>query len=191
MTADTQPQLAVYDIADLPQHMQDRIWVDDDGCWIWQTGCDRFGYGRCSLSFPWTDRRRWSSHRLAYQLLVGPIAEGMHIDHLCRVRPCCNPAHLEQVTPKENVNRSSAADYWLAKSECPRGHAYDIKNTGRSTKGGRICRRCARDKMRVRRAAKRQLPIGGFSPTVAEAISAQMLAGLLGTAFGGTSERQS
>lgn len=152
-----------HDVRDLPQHMQDRIVVDDNGCWVWQTGLDRCGYGRCSLVVPWTTRRRWSAHRLAYLLLVGVIPDGLQLDHLCVNPPCCNPSHLEPVTPKVNVNRSSSADHWLSKTECPQGHAYDVKNTGRDSKGHRICRRCARDKMRVRRAAKRSAPVSSKS----------------------------
>lgn len=155
MTATARPQLGVYSASALPLHMQDRIVIDANGCWRWQTGHDRHGYGRCSLSFPWTTRRRWSAHRLSYLLLVGPIPEGLQLDHLCMVRDCVNPSHLEPVTPLENVRRSGAADYWRSKTHCPRNHPYDERNTGYTKRGARICRACARDKMRATRKTKK------------------------------------
>jgi hypothetical protein len=152
MTLTVAPPL--HDLADLPNHMQARIKVDGAGCWLWQTGLDNYGYGRCSLRVPWTTRRRWSAHRLSWLILVGEIGEGLHLDHLCRVRNCVNPAHLEPVTPTENVRRSTAAAYWRNKTHCPRGHEYDEANTGHDTKGHRICRTCARDRMRERRGTQ-------------------------------------
>lgn len=142
--------------ADLPLYMQTRITVDAAGCWKWTASDDGSGYGRATMRLPGTTRRRWAAHRLAYMLLVGEVPLGLQLDHLCRVRACCNPAHLEPVTATENVRRGTAADYWRGKTHCPRGHEYDERNTGRSTKGGRVCRACARDKMRATRAAKRE-----------------------------------
>ena len=77
--------------------------VTESGCWLWLGELNRNGYGRLSVG-----GRRAMAHRLAYELLVGPIAPGLVLDHLCRVRCCCNPAHLEPVTVRENTHRGEA-----------------------------------------------------------------------------------
>lgn len=84
-------------------------------------------------------------HRLAYEELIGPIPDGLQIDHLCRNRACYNPAHLEPVTQQENIRRG----YWAMKTHCPRGHAYDVVNTQwRGNK--RRCATCHREQERAR-----------------------------------------
>jgi hypothetical protein len=113
---------------------------DDAGCWIWQRALDRSGYG----GFRAGDRI-YRAHRYGYELMVGPIPEGLQIDHLCRVRACVNPAHLEPVTSRENSLRG---DTFLARSlgrtKCAEGHPFDDVNTYRSPDGRRVCRICRR-----------------------------------------------
>jgi hypothetical protein len=75
-------------------------------CWTWTGAKTSTGYG----SFGYQGRT-WSTHRLAYELLVGPIPDGLTIDHLCRNKPCCNPSHLEPVTIRENQRRAHEARY--------------------------------------------------------------------------------
>ena len=76
-----------------------------------------------------------------YEAMVGPIPDGLHLDHLCRVRRCCNPGHLEPVEPAENTRRGAQA---RPKAEvCKYGHPYDEQNT-RIHKNGRDCRECHR-----------------------------------------------
>ena len=78
---------------------------EDTGCINWYGDINRNGYGtRRSLSTG--RRRRVMIHRLAYEWRVGPIPEGLEVDHLCNNRRCCNPEHLEAVTRRENLRRS-------------------------------------------------------------------------------------
>jgi hypothetical protein len=68
-----------------------------EGCWLWQRKLGRNGYGQMRGY-----AGQISAHRFAYEVLMGPIPEGMQLDHLCRNRACCNPEHLEPVTGREN-----------------------------------------------------------------------------------------
>lgn len=72
------------------------------GCWIWVGGQNRNGYGRFYLR---GGRKYKMAHRYAYETFVGPIPEGLLLDHLCRVRHCCNPFHAEPVTVRRNTLR--------------------------------------------------------------------------------------
>ena len=90
-----------------------RFWkfvVKTDTCWLWIGAKYKSGYGEFHLN-----RRTQRAHRIAYELLVGPIPEGLTIDHLCRVVACVNPAHLEPVTLLENLKRTT-------KPFCKNGH---------------------------------------------------------------------
>lgn len=84
------------------------IVVDDCGCWRWTGQKNRFGYGQLTVNRDGKSRCL-GAHRFSYEAHVGPIPEGLEIDHLCRVRDCVNPEHLEPVTRAENVRRSWAA----------------------------------------------------------------------------------
>ena len=117
--------------------------------WIWRGSKDGNGYGQM-----WVDGRLRPAHRIAYELFVGPISEGLELDHLCRVRDCVRPAHLEAVTRSVNVRRGLGPHMLAAlnstKTECLRGHPFDDENTYRRPDGDRGCRACM--KIRARRA---------------------------------------
>lgn len=111
----------------------DRVEVDETGCWLWQGPLNPAGYGGTVRAW----QKGWLPHRLAYTVMVGPISANMQIDHLCRVRHCINPDHLDQVTQGENLRRQGAAV-----THCPRGHEYTASNTYRTRINGRVCRKC-------------------------------------------------
>ena len=101
------------------------------GCWEFRSPIDQQGYGQYKAN-----GKMYRAHRFAYTMAVGPIPDGLSIDHLCRNRRCCNPAHLEPVTTAENNRRKA-----LAQTHCKRDHEFNEENTYR-LRGRRICRAC-------------------------------------------------
>ena len=125
-----------------------KVCVCPSGCWIWLGVIANTGYGEVRFL-----GRKWLAHRLSYENFVGPIPDGLVIDHLCRQPSCINPAHLEPVTIGENVRRGmSLAAQRARQTECLRGHPFDDTNTSIRANGSRRCRRCAAEAMRARRA---------------------------------------
>jgi hypothetical protein len=122
-----------------------------DGCWFWTSALDAGGYPILWIG----GGRSVRAHRFAYGLIVGPIPDGLTLDHLCRVRHCVNPSHLEPCTAGENAKRSPNAPYNVkaASDRCARSHLFDEQNTALHN-GRRECRACAALKARERRAAK-------------------------------------
>lgn len=84
----------------------DRVDVDEDGCWLWQGCLNRQGYGQITLEFG----KNALTHRVAWEHFEGAVPSELELDHLCRVRACCNPGHLEPVTHAENVRRAEEAN---------------------------------------------------------------------------------
>jgi hypothetical protein len=126
------------DIAILPRRLADKIMPDHvSGCWLWIGHVGPNGYGQAG-----SKGKVHPSHRVVYEAALGPIPDGLELDHLCRNPPCVNPEHLEPVTHRENMRRG----YYGTKTHCPQGHAYDDENTYRKANGHRECRTCAREK---------------------------------------------
>lgn len=119
------------------------------GCWLWCGAKTHNGY-------PHSNRGR--VHRVVYEAIRGPIPAGLELDHLCRVRCCVNPWHMEAVTTRENTLRNTGPTAAHArKTACPRcGGQYSLEAAGR-----RRCRPCKRNGARARREAIR----GGLQPT--------------------------
>ncbi len=128
-----------------------RFWrkvAKSDGCWTWQAAKVGSGYGRVHWG-GWVQQ----AHRVAYELLVGPIPDGLHLDHLCRNPGCVNPAHLEPVTPGENVLRGVGVSAVHANAtHCHKGHLFDEANTYIDPNGWRRCRACHREQVREAQA---------------------------------------
>lgn len=121
-----------------------------DECWPWLAKCTAKGYGQFSVN-----RTMVPAHRWGYEQSVGPIPDGLTLDHLCRNEWCQNPAHMEPVTSGENSRRAIAHDsYQRNKPACPQGHPYEGENVHHYN-GKRVCRTCKREKMRARRAAEK------------------------------------
>lgn len=112
----------------------------DDGCWEWTASRFRNGYGQGN---------RTVAHRVVYELLVGPVPEGLDLDHLCRNRGCVNPGHLEPVTRRENLRRGETLPAANAiKTHCNTGHEFSEENTYVDALGKRHCRACRRVAMK-------------------------------------------
>lgn len=123
----------------IPAEIAKRVEVRSNDCWDWKLALDKDGYGTKNfLHGP-----KLMAHRWVYLTMVGPIPEGMHIDHLCKNRRCVNPAHLEAVTPRQNVLRSGGiAAKNARKTHCIKGHPLFGPNLYHDPRGWRGCREC-------------------------------------------------
>ena len=131
------------------------------GCWLWKGTLVTNGYG---VMYVEGQQRR--AHRLSYEHFIGPIPEGLDLDHLCHNhdpgcvggakclhRRCVNPGHLQPATRKTNLNRSPHSR--ARRTHCPHGHPYDVVNTYVSPAGIRHCRACTAVSSRRCTAARR------------------------------------
>lgn len=143
-----------------PEEFKERFFyqvvpVTESGCWIWVGYCRPHGYGAIRFR-----GKRTSAHRVAYILLKGEVPNGLTLDHLCRVRCCVNPDHLDPVTIKTNVLRGiSPTAVNASRTFCKHGHPFDEINTKRKIdfkgKPFRQCRACNRLLAKIARQKER------------------------------------
>lgn len=144
-----------------PASFTERFWSkvakgDAHDCWLWTAATD--GSGRYGAIY--RDGRLQRAHRVAYELLRGPIPDELVVDHLCRVTLCVNPSHLDLVDQRTNIMRGSCPTAVnAAKTHCKRGHEFTPENTRNMKSGGRACLTCEveyhRPRSRERAKAKR------------------------------------
>lgn len=136
-------------------------WWEHNGCWPWIGSIDTTGYGGF-----WNGSKLARAHRWSYERFVGPIPEGLHIDHLCRNHRCVNPAHLEPVTNRENALRGMSRNAQNArKTHCQKGHPFSGENLQINCNGNRVCRQCQSTYHKERRARLRRRLSSGDSDT--------------------------
>lgn len=125
----------------LPVRIRTKIEVQTNGCWWWTAALGDHGYGMV-----WDGARMVGAHRYVWETLVGPIPDGLHLDHSqgCSTRRCVRPGCLEAVPQRVNNER-------LRQSTCRRGHPWTLESTYiRPDTGARTCRVCAADRARER-----------------------------------------
>lgn len=113
--------------------------VQAPGCWRWTGKHDRNGYGRFRLAGRWQ-----LAHRVAVTLLTERDLTDLEVDHLCQVKDCVNPDHLDLVTPQQNMHRQARVGARASATHCKRGHEFTEANTYRNARGNRDCITCRR-----------------------------------------------
>ena len=110
-----------------------------DDCWLWTANANAEGYGRF-----WFDGKLGYAHRWSYLHYVGPIPDGLTVDHLCRQPRCVNPDHLDAVPQGENNRRvwRTNVERGEVASECKNGHPITLESTYVDPQGQSSCRRC-------------------------------------------------
>jgi hypothetical protein len=133
----------------------DRFWSHVDRteeCWLWQGSrlAQRGGYGLFGIKRQ-GQGRTLRAHRVAYEISVGPIPDGLDLDHLCRIPACVRPDHLEPVTRRVNTLRGKGPTARNAvKTRCANGHEFTPENTYVTRDGRhRACRTCGRERKRA------------------------------------------
>lgn len=129
-----------------------KVLILENGCWFWTGGKDNQGYGFFALEAK--PRKGIGAHVYAYTRSVGPVPEGLELDHKCRNPSCVNPLHLEPVTTRVNVLRGfGACAINVRKTHCIHGHPFSGENLYLRPDGGRACRTCQQTARQVRRMA--------------------------------------
>lgn len=122
------------------------------GCWIWTAFRTKHGYGKYKFGSRYTSPHM--AHRLCYELCFGALDPMLHLHHKCCNPPCCNPAHLEPLTPKEHVHKTpnNIAKICAEKTHCGNWHPYNAENTILTKGGKRRCRICEQEWQRKKHA---------------------------------------
>ena len=135
------------------ENFWEKLYIEPSGCWLWEGTIGSSGYGQFRI-----DGRTRPAHRWAYEYYIGPIPDGLVMDHLCRVRSCVNFNHLEPVTTSENIIRGIGPEMvkkrQALKTHCPQGHPYFGDNL-RIWKNFRYCLLCKKLWTREKRKRER------------------------------------
>lgn len=141
--------MATYNIADLPTRFQRKIEIcPPSDCWIW-TGARTKGYGCLRMK---DKQKTIYAHREVFRLLTGKLNDSKEMDHLCKTKACVNPAHVEEVTHRENMRRHD----WHLKTHCVHGHKYEEVGFyfSEGKRGRGHCRACKANERQRYRAKK-------------------------------------
>ena len=139
------------------ERLDGKYTVNQAGCWEWTGKTHTHGYGIIAACVVTTGiaPKELRAHRVSYEKYIGPIPDGMILDHLCCNRRCINPLHLEPVTNRENLRRGGGY-HSAAKTHCKYGHEFTEQNTLITKAGFRNCRTCAAKYQRRLRASRQK-----------------------------------
>lgn len=142
MNLPTPPNVLIYDF----KRFLEKIKINSEGCWIW-TGALKHPPGYPYGFFQYKGKLTLS-HRISYMWFVGELDSFKEIHHTCRNYSCVNPEHLQQLCREEHgkLNLNSR------KTHCPKNHPYSGSNLHINPQGKRVCKICARENLRKRRA---------------------------------------
>lgn len=144
-------------------YFEARTVTDENGCWVWQLQTMKPTHGRGGPYGVARDpiaKRPIGAHRLAYRELVGPIPDGYEVDHTCENTVCCNPEHLEAVTPAENKRRThergNGRNQNTDKTHCPKcREPYSMTSRRGDGRTFRACKPCTQAYQRGYHARKK------------------------------------
>ncbi len=140
----------------LKERFFDKIQPEpNSGCWLWDASTTKAGYGQFTARA--YSKNPIYAHRFSYEIHKGKIPSGMHIDHLCNIRCCVNPDHLEVVSLAENNRRVAARGrhHNSRKTHCKYGHPLSGENLYIPPSGERDCRICSDEAGRRYRERRR------------------------------------
>jgi hypothetical protein len=143
----------------------ERLWTNvriagSDDCWPWLGSVTGSNHGTIRTARSRSD----PVHRVAWEMLKGPIPDGLEIHHRCENPICCNTAHMELLTHGDHARVSDGAAYLRERDACKHGHPFDERNTYRMPNGARACKVCRQDAV-LRYRARRRLAVA-HSPTL-------------------------